>query len=125
MATMSTATYDPFAIERHKVKIGELGEWTVADATDDIIAKVDACEKKLAKLGQRKTAKVADFAAAVGELCEVACDDAEGLGALIESVCDPEAAKAAGRKPIGLQGLLGLARHIFDWYSAEALAGND
>lgn len=119
---MTTSTFDPFAIEKPVLKMGEHGEWTLADITE-------ARQKRLAEIGERFQAvidgddpSIGDVAAIAGELCEAACEHSDGLAARIVDLCDSE---KHGDDALGIRAITGLVMFVGEWLSGESSAGND
>jgi hypothetical protein len=116
---MATGTYDPFALEKPVLRLGEHGEWTLGDLTDDRQRRAQAVGERFA--GLAGDASVADLAALVGELAEAVCDNAAGLGARIVDLADVE---KHGDAALGVRALTGLLEFIGEWLGVEADAGN-
>ena len=104
---MTAGSYDPFALDKPVIKLGALGEWTLADTFAAVSAKDDA--------------SMSDVAAAVGELAEAACVDSDGLAKIIVGLCDE---KVHGDAALGSRALGGLVQFVVEWLQGEATAGN-
>jgi hypothetical protein len=116
---MSAGTYDPFAMEKPKLKLGEHGEWFLGDILDSREAKINkAIEGLVAPTG--KDFGTTDLAARVGALCEAACEDAEGLADKLVGLSDEA---VHGKNALGVKALKGAADFVIEWFNNESSAG--
>ena len=119
---MSTATYDPFAIEKPVLRLGSHGEWTLADVTERRQNAITALGERFESIVADENPSIAAVAECAGELCEAACENGAGLRDLIVDLCDEEKHGAAA---IGVRGIVGLVEFVGEWLGAESSAGND
>jgi hypothetical protein len=117
---MSDRTFDPFAIERPKLRLGEHGEWFLGDIHEARQAKLEELQPRLADIESSEDAKLKDVAERVGELAEAVCDDSVGLAAKIVDLTD---SAKHGDRAIGINGLRGLATFIKEHLEEIAHAG--
>jgi len=115
-----TRTYDPFAIERPRVKLGAFGEWELGELHDTRHARFKEWYEKFQEMRANDDASITDFARVVGELISVSCIDAEDAPDVLVALCDPE---EHGEDARGLQTLKGIVAFIVDYVSGEDAAG--
>ena len=118
---MSAETYDPFGLERPKLKLGNHGAWTFGDITESRSAKLgEIREGLIAVEAKRSEAKMADVARMVGDLAQAACINSDGLSDLIVDLADEA---KHGEDALGAKALGGLVDFILDWLTEESGAG--
>ena len=117
---MTVTTFDPFAVERPILRLGEHGSWELGDITDARKAKLEALQSELLEIGDRSDASVADVARVVGDLCEAACRNADGISDLLVDLADCD---KHGEDAIGALALKGVAEFVKDHLRGEVLAG--
>lgn len=115
---MSAGKYDPFAMERPVLRLGEHGSWTLGDITESRGKKLDELIQHFAELDP--DAGLAEAADAVGALCEAACINGDGLKALIVDLCDES---KHGEDALGVKALSGVVQFIAEWFGGEQSAG--
>jgi len=118
---MSAGTYDPFAVERPVLKLGDHGSWTLGDITDTRHAKLVEWHGHFAEVQKREDTKVADLARVVGELCSHACIGGDEIPDLLVSLTDEE---LHGDSALGVLGVASIAEFIMGWLAGEESAGN-
>lgn len=108
-------TYDPFAIERPTFKLGDHGEWDLADITKSNNAKLDELIAAFWKASDDPDVDVHRVAEIVGDLLETACEAAEGLRDRIVALVDED--------KLGVIALRGAVQHVLEWIYGEQSAG--
>lgn len=115
-----TRTYDPFAIERPRLKLGEFGEWELGELHDARHARFKEWYAKFEELSAHDDSSLSDFARVVGELIAVSCINADDAPDVLADLCDPE---VHGEDARGLQTLQGIVKFIVAYVSGEESAG--
>lgn len=113
-------TFDPFAIERPKLKLGEHGEWELGELHDARHARFQEWYANFRKLAENDDANLLDIARAVGEMIAVSCLDAQDAPEIMADLCD---SKTHGDDARGLQTLQRIVTFLADWASGELSAG--
>jgi hypothetical protein len=120
--TSAAKTFDPFAIQRPVLRIGDHGEWTLGDVTEQRQARLAELGERFQALIDGDDPSIADVARIAGELCEAACERSEGLADLIVGLCD---SAVHGDDALGARAIVGLVEFVGEWLSGESSAGND
>lgn len=115
-------TFNPFAIERPKINLGELGEFELGEIHESRHAKLVGLFDKFGKLTQNEDSSLSDVAIVVGEMLEAVCISANELGAKFAALAD---VKVHGEKAIGLQTLRPIVEFMGNYLSGELAVGED
>lgn len=118
---MSARTYDPFSIERPKLRLGEHGEWELGELHEARYARFKEWYAEFQSISDKDDATLADIANVVGELVSVSCLGADEAPEVLVDICDAEKHGDAAR---GLQTLQGIVKFLLQWASGEESAGN-
>lgn len=122
MATMSAATYDPFAIEKPVLKLGDHGEWKLADVTERRQKDIGKLAERFEQIVAADDPSINDVAKCAGDLCEAACENGAGLSDIIVGLCDED---VHGDAALGVRAIVGLVEFVGEWLGGESSAGND
>jgi len=117
---MTARTYDPFAIERPKLKLGVHGEWDLGEMHDARYAKFQDWHARFVALTENDESSISDFADVIGELIAVSCIDAGDAKAVLVDLCDES---VHGEQARGMQTLLGIVKFLVDYSAGEVTAG--
>lgn len=117
---MSARTYDPFAVERPKLRLGDHGEWELGELHDTRHARFKEWYVKFRSLETNDEADLKEAARVVGELIAVSCIGAENAPDILSDLCDPE---IHGEDARGLQTLRGVVSFLIQWVAGEESAG--
>jgi len=115
-----TRTYDPFAIERPRLKLGSYGEWELGELHDTRHARFKEWYEQFLEMQSDEATTLTDFARVVGQLISVSCIDADDAPDVLVDLCDPE---VHGENARGLQTLKGIVAFIVEYVSGEDAAG--
>lgn len=113
-------TFDPFAIERPKLKLGEHGEWELGELHDTRYERFQQWYANFKGLSSKDDATLTDLARSVGEMIAVSCIDAEAAPDLLADLCD---SSKHGDDARGLQTLSKIVEFLAGWASGEVSAG--
>lgn len=112
-------TFDPFAVDRPVLKLGKHGQWELGDITTARQAKLKSLQEQLLKVGDKQDATVTEVARVVGDLCEAACRNAEGLSDLLVDLTESK----HGEDAVGAIALRGIAEFVKGYLVGETSAG--
>jgi len=117
-----TRTYDPFEIERPKLKLGAFGEWELGELHDARHAKFKSWHDEFVSMTNADEASLSEFARVVGNLIAVCCIAADDAPDILVDLCDAE---AHGEDARGLQTLQGIVKFLVEYAAGELSAGED
>lgn len=117
---MTAATFDPFAVDRPKLRLGDHGEWELGDITEARRLKLASIKDELVQVEGAEDATVGQLALTVGKLCEAACINADGLA---EKIADLADGKKHGENALGAGALKGVALFVKEHLEEIAHAG--
>ncbi len=117
---MSARTYDPFAIERPRLRLGEHGEWELGELHDARHNRFKEWYTAFRAMTESDDATMQDLGRCVGELISVSCLDADDAPDILADLCDAE---KHGDEARGLQTLKGIVEFLVEWAAGEDAAG--
>jgi hypothetical protein len=121
---MAGKTFDPFAIERPVLRLGDHGEWLLADITKSNAKKLDDLIGEFNTLAADPDLEVSRVADITGQILEAACENSDGLHETIVALADEDAAKERGADgPLGVIALRGAVGFVLEWIYGELSAG--
>lgn len=113
------SSFDPMALDKPTLALGEHGSWVLGDITESREKLVNAAladiDKSVEAYNGGGDINVASFVQAVGALAEAACESADGLAAKVVELYESE--------QIGAKGLRGLVEFIQEWLTDGLTAG--
>lgn len=115
-------TFNPFAIERPKISLGELGEFELGEIHESRHAKLVALFDKFGKLTQQEESSLGDAALVVGEMLEAVCINANELGVKFAALAD---VSVHGEKAIGLITMRSIVEFVSEYFTGELAMGED
>lgn len=113
-------TFDPFAIERPRLKLGEHGEWELGELHDSRYQRFKEWYARFQDVAEDDDATLSSIARVVGELIAVSCLDADDAPDILVDLCDSE---THGDNARGLQTLKGIVGFLIKWAAGEESAG--
>jgi hypothetical protein len=104
-------SFDPMALDKPTLALGEHGSWTLGDITqgrEKALQSALAAIEAALETAESDDADVDGFVKAVGELAEAACENGGGvIAAKVVELYESE--------QIGAKGLRGLVEFIQEW----------
>jgi hypothetical protein len=117
---MTARTFDPFAVERPRLRLGDHGEWELGELHDARHQQFQEWHERFKELSGDDGTKLVDIARSVGEMVSIACIDAAEAPDVLADLCDFD---KHGDDARGLQTLVSIVEFLAGWASGEASAG--
>ncbi len=113
-------TFDPFALEKPVIRLGEHGEWTLADITHSRNERLKAVSKRFEVAADDDGITIGELVEMAIELAEAALADPEGFGAKLRWLCDEQ---VQGANALGVKAVTGLISYVLEWVADEQSVG--
>jgi len=105
---MSTKKYNPFELDNPTLDLGEHGSWLLADITESRQRRLEELTTRFESSDETDVNEQVDL---ICTLAEAACQDSDGLGAVLRGLWKDE--------KIGMKALTGMVLFIQEWLVGE------